>query len=1419
MPVLESEFVFFRCQLLYFIYLLLSRADLLGTYLNKCIACSSTHESLNRAINASLALAGLGASMVSPSEVSGDPNATQSSHEDLFSIRSPLRIVDFESGGIVSALKTSLQIAPNTTEDAVSFHMIVILLRRLASMDTDSVNEHCAANFYSSLMEFLFGPAHIDVLESIVFNTIDERFSYFASAAVCDSLALMEDLLCKFQPHATGNSDFKKPSYLAAEMLEGSALPVLLARIASSETFPVRLTALACRSLRTLCERFAPVVLPSLHYDASSCIYENDPHITADSLADTMSRIMSYFPVRNAAVPFHESLKVNSLYQNNPSYSAVSDVIAAARLLRAPDSMLGTSSTIGSLKLLRFLIKAAKNAAVDRTTPLELRTSPFTWPSMSWLLRYLHDRRGILRLLAVDMISSIIDVSSMQDLIDVGDDHACSINAPDFALLPAPISNLKHILLDETEAPLIKISCLKVMVNVFLTFCASKLLTCRSPGAFLEMVDGKSSQAVIYRSLIGSIIQCVDGFIDRPGSPDHPHVSSDDNRQVLAVFERILNDEEYFKCKITPLTPAECNVLAAIQEDVVHRCRPFKLFAKIVNTIDSPSKDTHRSLAVARALGGFYGAFRPLGRDGESSPAQWAADSHPFDIIIFKWCSAQGTHAAIASLKAMVLCHRLSEVCANSGLFSQCIRNTNLAKNVISCLISCQRDGGRFRSTCSLACSNLLGAMLLDEKTCRPEAQGKSHGISDLLKDNSAVQLSIVRSLIVCIQYCCKRLSTFEPNTSEASDSLVHLNSFVRVLSLVVDSHAWRRNLGLGVPFFCPQQGVVLEWSAASLLLDGLLAAYETVTKCHEKSPKRSANFILCENRILFFLGELFRHSSAVRTLESDRFLNNGSSLVAGVLDKLASLLHGMESQVPVLSIKDPAVSRSLKLLKSKFSSPPKRASVDASRSQLTMSPDSVAEVQSPTTSTRSHHSISLSSKTWRDKTRSFSISTSKPASGGRSRANQSLRDTNQVAVSNWYLSPIDRSSAWACLLLLQGILLDSATMQSYCRQRGLEDLLGKCLCAFSTWSATEAVDRGCVNDMLCNRNIWCPSHGQVATAALSCLSSLLYHEKLGDEEGETLPSRDATVSSLLMHALASPSGSLSRSRASQWLSMSLVSSILRPVTWLQGNIIAPKRAQALGTVSIARRKLFMRSVYGAVQSYLESRLHPSQTQQATHGDSAADMFSGLNVQVTLSEPIILAQILDVLSSLATSAFPKTASEDCFGQAQQQPVPWPDLVSWLRDVQGTRGSTVSVALSRLIGRIDSIAGASASQTKKLSPLSSSHAALDTLIGYLLDFDSKSIIDVWSGEPSDQGSTRDLTVAASAVALWSIAHRSEQAKAVLRQRRPELLDALQRFDEQRPSVAAALRTSPSLPGEKSLVALVAISAVKRILAQS
>jgi hypothetical protein len=212
-------------------------------------------------------------------------------------------------------------------------------------------------------------------------------------------------------------------------------------------------------------------------------------------------------------------------------------------------------------------------------------------------------------------------------------------------------------------------------------------------------------------------------------------------------------------------------------------------------------------------------------------------------------------------------------------------------------------------------------------------------------------------------------------------------------------------------------------------------------------------------------------------------------------------------------------------------------------------------------------------------------------------------------------------------------------------------------------------------------------------------------------------------------------------------------------------------------------------------------------------------MFSGLNVQVTLSEPIILAQILDVLSSLATSAFPKTASEDCFGQAQQQPVPWPDLVSWLRDVQGTRGSTVSVALSRLIGRIDSIAGASASQTKKLSPLSSSHAALDTLIGYLLDFDSKSIIDVWSGEPSDQGSTRDLTVAASAVALWSIAHRSEQAKAVLRQRRPELLDALQRFDEQRPSVAAALRTSPSLPGEKSLVALVAISAVKRILAQS
>jgi hypothetical protein len=75
-----------------------------------------------------------------------------------------------------------------------------------------------------------------------------------------------------------------------------------------------------------------------------------------------------------------------------------------------------------------------------------------------------------------------------------------------------------------------------------------------------------------------------------------------------------------------------------------------------------------------------------------------------------------------------------------------------------------------------------------------------------------------------------------------------------------------------------------------------------------------------------------------------------------------------------------------------------------------------------------------------------------------------------------------------------------------------------------------------------------------------------------------------------------------------------------------------------------------------------------------------------------------------------------------------------------------------------------------------------------------------------------------------VALWSIAHRSEQAKALLRNRRPELLAALHRFDERRPALAAALRASPSSSSwessrSSSHTALVAISAVKRILAQS
>lgn len=1384
---------------------------MLGAFVNNCIARAGNHVALNRAINVSLSLTGVGASMLSRCPIE-DRTSASLTEEDLFSIRSPLRTVDFDSGGVVSALKTSLQVAPSTVEDAVSFHQIAILLRRLVSARAGEVEEEYISNYYNCLVEFLFGPAHIDLLESVVFHSSDERFSYFASAAVCDSLALMGDLICKFQPQAK-RSGFRRQIDLIADMLEGSALPVLLTRIAASESLPVRLTARAWKSLRTLFENFAAAVTPSLRYDVASCIYEEDPNMTADSLAGgTMSRIMSYFPVRNAMAPFHESLRVNSLYQNNPSYSALGDIIATARMLRAPDSMMGTSSAIGSLKLLRLLIGASKSAAEDRTTPLDLRSSVFSWASMSWLLRYLHDRRGIVRVIAVDTIGKVIDISSIAKQMISGSESSSN------ELLPSPISNLKHILLDDSEAPLVRFSCLKIIVNVFLAFCASHIVTGHTPVVPNDLVEGKSSFAVVYRSLLSAIVQTVHSFVDRAGSSCDKYICSSANRQVLAAFESILNENEYFKYTTSPVSSSAAISLTTIQEHIVQHCRPFKLFSKIVNVIDPPGKDAHRSSAVNRALSSMCGAPGNTESDRGSNSTLWISQPNLMDSTISEWFATQRTHAAIASVKAMVVCQRLSEIGSTAGVFSECVRNTNLVKNVISCLISSVRDGGRLRSTSSFVCSNLLGAMLLDENVHNQEVRGKYFGISDLLKDNTAVQLSIVRSIVGCIQHTGKGLSVVEPDSSEAANALVHINAFVRVLSLIIDSAVWRRNLGLGVPFFCPEDALP-EWSSAPLLLDTLSAAYEAVSACHAKRSQPKDAFSISENRILFCLGALFRHSSAVRQLQTRRTLDAGDSLVTGVIDKLSSLLEGMETSAPVLSMKDPSVSKSLKLLKSKFSSPMKKASLD-SASPSKMSPDSVAKLPSPTHANRINPIGGAPAKTWREKTRSFNVSSSKVIAEPRARPNSSIRSTTQESGSKWYLAPIDRSSLWSCLLLLQGILLDSSAMQFYCRQHGLGDFLERCTNAMSTWASVGSVDRGYVEDVFYrNTTHWCPSHGQIATAALSCMSSLLYREQM--EEDEDVPSRDSTVSSLLTNALKAPNSAIAaagRCRASQWLSMSLVSSILRPVAWEESDLVAPKRPELLGTISSTRRKLFMRSLYAAVQSYLESLLHSSHAGNASVKTAdSTDMFSGLNAHATLSEPVVLAQTLDILSSLASVTFPKapTSEDSTLGSGPSQSLPWPDLVAWLRDVQGARGSALSVSLSRLIGRIDAAPGAA---TKKLSPLSSSDAALDTLIGYLLDEDDGSIVDAWTTNGSDRNSARDLAVAAAAVGLWSIAHRSEQAKAVLRQRRPELLAALQGFDERRPSVAAALRGASASSVEGN-TALQAVTAVKRILVQS
>lgn len=381
----------------------------------------------------------------------------------------------------------------------------------------------------------------------------------------------------------------------------------------------------------------------------------------------------------------------------------------------------------------------------------------------------------------------------------------------------------------------------------------------------------------------------------------------------------------------------------------------------------------------------------------------------------------------------------------------------------------------------------------------------------------------------------------------------------------------------------------------------------------------------------------------------------------------------------------------------------------------------------------------------------------------------------------SWFLEPSVRRRMWALMVFLQGSLVDCEQLQARCLSGGIEHILCNVLKLAPIWVKYGEMDS------LINDGVWCPSHGQLAGAALACLSSVVPLRSVTSNADAYGPGdrdiKDLLSTRLLSMGLDNGGKGICEQPALQWLCLHIAGSVMAHMDpeGADGNMVS--------TLSPGIKKTIVRALYQCIQCSLQS--HGGSVKGLTIVSSEEPLFSHLNTSL-LNNPVTMSLVLDALACIGSTHLILYGNDkasvagipgkgNVFGpgcivrtgssqlSAGHRPrrgmshdrsfndddnfLTLPEIFKWIAEHGAKQHPIVTASLCRFFGRIMPVSGDGGTAPAVVT----NSVSLEVITSIILKCLNKI--------SASQGNESILVIAM--IALWGILHRSAKAKAAVK----------------------------------------------------
>ncbi|KAJ1430992.1 hypothetical protein B484DRAFT_448568 [Ochromonadaceae sp. CCMP2298] len=978
------------------------------------------------------------------------------------------------------------------------------------------------------------------------------------------------------------------------------------------------------------------------------------------------------------------------------------------RLLRAPDSLVGSSSVVGCLRLLHLcLLQLVRGRAVVWSEAEAGRQ----W---RWLTRLLYDRRTDVKLIAVQVLALLLKHTARPaggsqtlayDSLD-SDAEEAEVEAKEEGGEPdqcfPPYELLGHLASDSTESVLLRAHCVGLLSQAF---CDPLL---------------RRTSKITPSLLVSAICDCV-SLHDPFACAASMHSALQSLLRLLACRDVQAQQSVLEMLARVKAVPLVVELLSAQLEDTLSERAMGRVRVRRDDYVSS--QEAHYDDAIARLQGG--------DEELEFCPGSaWAS------LLNTQRGRDRDALRGVTSSAAWFL-FQLRAV--ESGLFDQCVRHSNLVFHLTT---SFSQADPRLHSLpsrsfdldcdCTHAQAELLSLLIGaeankthralegDKKTYMGEGEGP---LAAFVRDNSLVPSNVLKKVVLVLRSLMER--GFSSGGGGGSLRLQCASSCLRLLCAMMGEPHWCEGLGLGGA----QEGVLSD--SASYLFELLLAMREVL----QKSPTMgtgagggagagayTAGRLL--SRLDFTLAMAMQHSFEARMLfvkhsvEAQMIIvagetggggagaGGGQSLFMQYVGTIASAVELLDAPTPAPA---PTLARSVgSRASSRGASGGRRGGAGPVADAGAGGRPSVGQSMS-SWATRS----SQSSK-WRDKTRGYAWNRDKEDKGVSAELPDALklRLWTALTVLSKALPLCDSATDWAIELrmhhLLSRLLRFAAKHSLLVRPPGSGDGVGQ----------------------------WVPSNGMLAAAVCSLCCAFTYrhtHAKQclasTGEAPAALLSGSASAGTTL-HQLVTLGISRSVVPVVRWLCLGVAGSLLSGVGADKGGagggrmLGAPTAKSTLAQV---------------VALCIQRSLHASHAdpEAVVHLLNALACFLGAEEDLSLLTQLSAKEGTS-LRAQSLSLVRDTGGEG--GSADFKLISFPELVQWVMSA-GERDD-VRAAVSRLLGRVSAV-----DRSNKT-------------VGNLL---SEELLQVLCESYHAEGRASDL----SALSLWSIVHGSEKAKCMVR----------------------------------------------------